>query len=79
MKNILTVLLFCFIIENILSTKQSLTMKMMKVSKTKKDISTLKQKNLRKLEPTDINSQNQKLKLQLIQYKILHQKVIPHK
>ena len=53
MKNILTVLLFCFIIENILSTKQSLTMKMMKVSKTKKDISTLKQKNLRKEEISD--------------------------
>ena len=53
MKNILTVLLFCFIIENILSSKQSLKMKMAKVSKTKKDISTLKQKNLRKEEITD--------------------------
>ena len=58
MKSILKVLLFCLIIENILSSKQSLKMKMTKISKSIKDISTLKQKNLRKLEATDINSQN---------------------
>ena len=53
MKSILTVLLFCLIIEGILNTKHSPEIKMAKVAKEKNDISTLKGKNLRKLNDTD--------------------------
>ena len=63
MKSILTVLLFCLIIEGILNTKHSLEMKMAKVAKEKNGISTLKGKNLRKLNDTNredsTNSVNQ--------------------
>ena len=50
MKSILKVLLFCFIIESTLSAKRSLNMKISKVAKAIKDISSLKENNLRKLQ-----------------------------
>ena len=53
MKSILKLLLFCLITEGILSTKRSLKMKMSKVAKAIKDISSLKENNLRKLETID--------------------------
>ena len=53
MKRILIVLLFCLILENNVSTKRTLGMKMLKSSKEIKDNSNSKVKNLRKLELTD--------------------------
>ena len=53
MISILKVLLFCFIIDSTLSAKRSLNMKMSKVAKAIKDISSLKENNLRKLETMD--------------------------
>ena len=50
MISILKVLLFCFIIDSTLSAKRSLNMKMSKVAKAIKDISSLKENNLRKLQ-----------------------------
>ena len=53
MISILKVLLFCFIIDSTLSAKRSLNMKMSKVAKAIKDISSLKENNLRKIEAMD--------------------------
>ena len=51
MKTILTALLFCLLLESILSTKMSLNMKKDNSIKLIKDI---KEKNLRKLESTEL-------------------------